>query len=65
MKWHITVEGEHIVAVNTRADGEDVPDMAGYTVLSSLIDMHIHGCAGHDMGEATPEALEAMSRCLL
>ncbi len=65
VKLNITVDGERISAVDARTDGNDVLDLTGYTILPGLIDMHIHGCAGHDMCEATPEALEAMSRCLV
>ena len=39
--------------------------MSGYTIIPGLIDMHIHGCAGFDASDGTPEALEAMSRCLV
>ncbi len=65
VKLNVTVEGERIAAVDTRTTGDDVLDLEGYTVLPGLIDMHIHGCAGYDTGDATPEALEAMSRCLV
>ncbi len=65
VKLNVTVEGERIAAVDTRTTGENVLDLEGYTVLPGFIDMHIHGCAGHDACEATPEALEAMSRCLV
>ncbi len=65
VKLNITVDGERISAIDTRTEGENVLDLTGCTVLPGLIDMHIHGCAGHDTGEATPEALEAMSRCLV
>lgn len=60
---NITVDGQYIAAVDNR--NEDGLDLSGYTILPGLIDMHIHGCAGHDTGEATFEALEAMSRCLV
>ncbi len=65
VKKNITVSGTKITAIDDTADGECVLDLAGYTVLPGFIDMHIHGCAGHDTGEATPEALEAMSQCLV
>ncbi len=65
VELNITVKGERIAAVDTRTDGDTVLDLAGCTVLPGLIDMHIHGCAGYDTGDATPEALEAMSRCLV
>ncbi len=62
---NITVTGDRIAAVDTRTTGDDVLDLTGYTVLPGLVDIHIHGCGGHDTSEATPEALEAMSRCLV
>lgn len=65
VKQNITINGGKIAAVDTRENGDDVLDLTGYTILPGLIDMHIHGCAGHDTGEATPEALEAMSQCLV
>jgi N-acetylglucosamine-6-phosphate deacetylase len=30
------------------------------TLVPAYLDIHIHGCAGHDVMEATPEALEAI-----
>lgn len=65
VQQNITVTGSKITAVDNTADGDGVLDLAGYTVLPGLIDIHIHGCAGHDTNEATPEALEAMSQCLV
>ncbi len=64
-KRNITIEGESITAIDERETGDVVLDLTGFTILPGLIDMHIHGCAGHDTGEATAEALEAMSRCLV
>lgn len=62
----VAIEGQRISAVgkDVQAEGEAL-DLTGCTVLPGLIDMHIHGCAGADTGDATPEALEAMSRCLV
>ncbi len=65
VKQNITINGEKITAIDDTAAADEVLDLAGYTVLPGLIDMHIHGCAGRDTGEATPEALEAMSQCLV
>lgn len=62
---NITVDGQWIAAVDDRTDGDEVLDLTGYTILPGLVDMHIHGGAGHDTGEATFEALEAMSRYLV
>lgn len=49
---------------NVSAGGEEL-DLTGYTVIPGLIDMHIHGCAGADTGDATPDALNAMSELLV
>ncbi len=65
VKQNITVAGERIAAIDDRDTGDFVLDLEGYTVLPGLIDIHIHGCAGHDTGEATEEALQAMSDCLV
>lgn len=65
VKQNITITGEKIAAIDETACADEVLDLAGYTVLPGLIDMHIHGCAGRDTGEATPDALEAMSQCLV
>ena len=65
VKQNITIDGEKIAAIDDTAVADEVIDLAGYTVLPGLIDMHIHGCAGRDTGEATPDALEAMSQCLV
>jgi len=34
------------------------------TLIPAYIDIHIHGCAGHDVMEATPEALHAIGAYL-
>ncbi len=65
VKQNITISGEKITAVDDTTDADEVLDLTGYTVLPGLIDMHIHGCAGRDTGEAVPDALEAMSQCLV
>ena len=65
VKANVTVEGSRIRAVDDTPSAAEELDLTGLTVIPGLIDMHIHGCAGHDTGEATPEALEAMSKCLV
>lgn len=40
-------------------------DASGCTVLPGFIDVHIHGCDGHDTMDATPQALQAMARFLV
>ena len=39
-------------------------DASGCVVLPGFIDLHIHGSAGHDTMDATPESLAAISRFL-
>src|ERR1700756_2144745 len=34
------------------------------TLVPAYVDIHIHGCAGHDVMEATPEALGAIGAYL-
>jgi N-acetylglucosamine-6-phosphate deacetylase len=34
------------------------------TLVPSFVDIHIHGCAGHDVMEATPKALDAIGAYL-
>ncbi len=44
--------------------GEEILNCAGKTVLPGFVDIHIHGCNKADTGNATPQALETMSRFL-
>src|SRR5580658_5762314 len=41
-----------------------VIDYPGATLAPAFLDVHIHGSAGHDVMEATPEALSAVERFL-
>lgn len=61
----LAVEGEKIAGIGQANAGGECLDLSGYTIIPGLIDMHIHGCAGFDASDGTPEALEAMSRCLV
>lgn len=47
------------------ADGEtqeDVLDASGCYVLPGLVDVHFHGCAGHDFCEGTAEAVSVIEQ---
>ena len=65
----VEIEDGRVVSVTTRGAG-DVPyeaqvlDFPGATLAPAFFDVHIHGAAGHDVMEATPEALETMGRFL-
>lgn len=50
-----------LAAPPTVPDVEQI-DATGYTVLPGFIDLHVHGGAGHDTMDATPEALAEMAR---
>jgi N-acetylglucosamine-6-phosphate deacetylase len=44
--------------------GARLLDFPGATLAPAFFDVHIHGAAGHDIMEATPDALHAVSRFL-
>ncbi len=67
----VVIEDGRIDSISTRRDGElpaptqaRVLDYPGATLAPAFLDVHIHGAAGHDVMEATPEALNAISRFL-
>lgn len=49
--------GEPLVTPDT-----NILDVDGMIILPGFIDLHYHGAAGHDVMDATPEALEGMAR---
>lgn len=59
----IRITGETIAEIGTpdQCQDEKIYDLTGCTIVPGFIDQHIHGCAGFDTGDATPEAIEAMS----
>jgi len=68
----VVVEGSRITAVGARdqvtvpADAKSI-EARGATLIPGFVDVHVHGAGGHDVMEATPEALnavaETLSRC--
>jgi N-acetylglucosamine-6-phosphate deacetylase len=65
----IAIDEGCIAAISTRGEtslpaGARVIDFPGATLAPAFLDVHIHGAAGHDVMEATPEALDAMGRFL-
>jgi N-acetylglucosamine-6-phosphate deacetylase len=62
----VLVDGERIAAVGRR-DEVAVPasarrhDKSSLTVVPGFIDVHIHGAAGYDVMDSTPEALAAIT----
>ncbi|HET9180264.1 MAG TPA: N-acetylglucosamine-6-phosphate deacetylase [Terriglobia bacterium] len=65
----ILVEGHRIAKVGPREQvkvpqGAAVIDYQDRTVVPGFIDIHIHGAVGHDLMEATPEAVAAVGKYL-
>jgi len=62
----VIIEDRLIASITTRAADEPgvvsrVLDFPGATLAPAFFDVHIHGCAGHDVMEATPQALNTVS----
>src|SRR5271156_1256348 len=60
----IVVEGGRITGIGHRDEVHIPPGAKDYvaaemTVVPGFVDVHIHGAGGHDVMEATPQALEA------
>src|ERR1700758_807001 len=60
----VTIEDGRISSIASRSTSE-LPsghhlDFAGGTLVPAFFDVHIHGSAGHDVMEATPEAFTAV-----
>jgi N-acetylglucosamine-6-phosphate deacetylase len=66
----IAIDEGCIAAISTRDSAASLPagaqvmDFPGATLAPAFLDVHIHGAAGHDVMEATPQALDAMGRFL-
>src|ERR1700760_2147362 len=66
--WLLMEDGI-VTALGARSAG-DLPehdilyDFPDAMLAPALLDIHIHGAAGHDVMEATPEALDAIGRFL-
>lgn len=64
----IAEEGRIVSIASRRATaapaGARLQDFPGATLSPSFFDVHIHGCAGRDVMDATPEALIAIGRFL-
>ncbi len=64
VRGSVVIEGERIVAVGAEPPPRqaDVIDATHLYVAPGLIDIHVHGGAGFDTMDATPEAIEGMAR---
>ena len=61
-KADIAIEDEMISAIGCgiEASGETI-DLEGYMIVPGFVDIHIHGCAGYDVCDATREALSEIA----
>jgi N-acetylglucosamine-6-phosphate deacetylase len=65
----ITLDDGLIASISSSAESTQpadshVLDFSGATLAPAFLDIHIHGAAGHDVMEATPEALSTMGKFL-
>jgi N-acetylglucosamine-6-phosphate deacetylase len=65
----VTVEDGQIASISSRAAGElpgeaQLLDFPGATLAPAFFDVHFHGAKGHDVMEATPEALGVIGNFL-
>jgi N-acetylglucosamine-6-phosphate deacetylase len=66
----VSIADGHIESIGSQAAAEvpsgadRVLDFPGATLAPAFFDVHIHGAAGHDVMEATPEALTSVGRLL-
>jgi N-acetylglucosamine-6-phosphate deacetylase len=65
----VTLEDSHILRIESLNARDHERAIATYrfpgaTLVPAYIDIHIHGCAGHDVMEATPEAFGAIGAYL-
>jgi N-acetylglucosamine-6-phosphate deacetylase len=65
----VTVEDGHVSRIESLTAGEHGSVGATHrfpeaTLVPAYVDIHIHGCAGHDVMEATPEAFSAIGAYL-
>jgi N-acetylglucosamine-6-phosphate deacetylase len=68
----VEIEDGRIGSISSRSEGElpslpleaSVLDFPGATLAPAFFDVHIHGAMGHDVMEATPEALDAVGSFL-
>ena len=67
----LMIDDGRIASIFTRETGQlpaamqsRVLDFPGATLAPAFLDVHIHGAAGHDVMEATPEALTAIGSFL-
>lgn len=61
----VVIEDGVIVGLEDEVQDGEVIDAQGYYVSPGFLDVHIHGCAGHDVMDATFEALNGISKAIV
>lgn len=60
----VTVEGGKITNIGKTEAADSYIDIKGNILLPGLVDIHSHGCVGHDTMDALPEEMAEMRRFL-
>lgn len=62
----LAVQDGRIAAIGTDlGEAAETLDLSGRRIVPGFVDIHIHGCAGSDACDATPDALAAMAGYLI
>ena len=57
----IAIEGDRIKSVEPCSEEELTEEERGQYIIPGLVDIHLHGCAGHDFCDGTVAAMRAMA----
>jgi len=61
VKSDLLIANGKIAGIGSCLEPDEELDLSGFTILPGFIDIHIHGCAGADMNDASARSLEKMS----
>ena len=68
-KGTIDIEGDRIKAISENGGSKDISsedneviDATGMYVIPGLVDIHFHGCVGHDFCNGAIESIEAITK---
>lgn len=56
----VKIQGDQIVEVGKNLHDEKIIDCSGKLILPGVIDLHTHGCIGHDFSSSNPDEIESM-----